>query len=372
MTMDVKTGKTGKRALVIYSPASGRARQLPRALGCLKRAGLNVLQAVPISDLRAGPAQGSHWLEQGIDLLIAAGGDGVIGGTINHIAGSGLPLGIMPLGTSNDIARSLGIPLELGAAARTLTEGQTRRIDLGAVYPFDPSSTPDAPFSEEAGPLYGYFAHVLSIGLNVHFAQIATNVATRRRYGRLTYPIAAFEVLRNPEILPVRLQFEGLQLPPRTRRQPRADGPPGMAYTELRSRALQVTVINAPMFGGAWQITLPGSSLDDNVLDVVVFEEFGSGQLSAHLATFFSSPPLDTAAQGADETAERFFQHPAELTGLPGIHHLQARSIALSTDYDPQPATLDGEIRGQTPLHVKLFKHFLPILVPARTSTAGR
>lgn len=363
------TGKTARRAIVICSPASGRARQLPRALSSLENAGLEVVQAIPIIDLREQPAQGQVWLEQGIELVIAAGGDGVIGSTINHIAGSGLPLGIMPLGTSNDIARSLSIPLELDAAARTLVEGQTRKVDLGAVYPLDASASLSEQPSGGTAPAYGYFAHVLTIGLNVHFAQIATNVATRKRYGRLTYPIAALEVLRNPEILPVRLQFEGLQFPPRAQRPNQGNGRINAEYAELSSRALQVTVINAPIFGGAWQIALPGSSLEDEVLDVVVFDKFGSGQLGARLASFFNSPPLDTSRQGENDEAETFLQHPAELTGLPGIHHLQARGIAISTGQDPQPVTLDGEIRGQTPLYVKLLRHFLPVRVPEQNAT---
>jgi len=366
---NARTERAGKHALVIHSPASGRAKQLPRALSSLEQAGIEVVQAVPIDDLREQSPQGQHWLEQGIEVVIAAGGDGVIGSTLNHIARSGLPLGILPLGTSNDIARSLSIPLDLDAAARTIAGGQTRKIDLGAAYPFDPSKPLDEQFSEEIAPAYGYFAHVLTIGLNVHFAQIATNVATRKRYGRLTYPIAALEVLRNPEILPVRLQFEGLQFPPHVQHQQQGNEPLNAEYAELSSRALQVTVINAPIFGGAWQITLPGSSLDDEMLDVVVFEEFGSGQLGARLAAFFNSPPLDTDRQEESETAERFFRHPAELTGLPGIHHLQARGIAISTEQDPQSVTLDGEIRGQTPLYVRLLRHFLPVCVPDENAT---
>lgn len=367
MTMDenASSGKPGRRALVIHSPASGRARQLPQALSSLQKAGLEVAQTIPISDLRERSAQGQNWREQGIELVIAAGGDGVIGSTINHLAESGLPLGIMPLGTSNDIARSLNIPLTLADAARTLVEGRTRMVDLGAAYPLDPSRALNEQLAEGSAPTYGYFAHVLTIGLNVHFAQIATNVATRKRYGRLTYPIAALEVLRNPEVLPVRLQFEGLQFPPHPHRQNQNSSQISVEYAELSSRALQVTVINAPIFGGAWQIALPGSSLEDEVLDIVVFEEFGSGQLGARLASFFNSPPLDTTPQGENDVAETFLQHPAELTGLPGIHHLQARGIAISTGQDPQPVTLDGEIRGQTPLYVKLLRHFLPVRVPA-------
>jgi len=372
MTMDLQGEARGKRVLVLYSPASGRARRLPRALSHLQQAGLDVLQVLPISDLRGQPAQGAHWREQGVDVVIAAGGDGVIGGAINQIAGSGLPLGILPLGTSNDIARSLGIPLEVRAAARTLAAGQTRQTDLGAVYHYDPACTAVWQPSEQQTPAYGYFAHVLTVGLNVQFAQIATNVATRRRYGRLTYPRAAFEVLRNPEVLPVHLQFEGLQFPPHMHRPSLADWPQDAAYAELSSRALQVTVINAPIFGGAWQMTLPGSSLDDSVLDIVVFEEAGLGQLSARLATYFQSPPLPAGTRRAQRGAESFLQHSAELTGLPGMHHLQARGIVISSARDPQPATLDGEICAQTPLYVRLLHHFLPVYVPINATTPER
>jgi len=58
-----------------------------------------------------------------VDVAIAAGGDGLVGGVITHIAGSGLPLGILPLGTSNDIARALHIPQDIGEAAHVIAQG---------------------------------------------------------------------------------------------------------------------------------------------------------------------------------------------------------------------------------------------------------
>jgi diacylglycerol kinase (ATP) len=372
MTMDVQGGTVRKRALVIYSPTSGRARRLPQALNHLQQAGLQVLRSLPISDLCEQPAQGAHWLEQGVEMVIAAGGDGVVGGTINHIAGSGLPLGILPLGTSNDIARSLGIPLATKAAASVLAAGQTRHTDLGAVYHYNPVHASDALSLADHAPTYGYFAHVLTVGLNVHFAQIATNVATRRRYGRLTYPRAAFEVLRNPRILPVHLQFAGLQFPPHARRSYLARWQHDAAYAELSSRALQITVINAPIFGGAWQMALPGSSMDDSVLDIVVFEEAGLGRLSARLTPCFRLPPLTEDASREHREAERFPPAAVERPGLPGMHHLQARGIVISTACDPQPATLDGEIRAQTPLSVQLLQQCLSVYVPGNTTTSRR
>lgn len=352
---------TGKRALVIYSPASGRAVQLQQALDALGEAGIEIIETIPIDSLAQRPAQGQNWIEQGVEIAIAAGGDGTIGSVINHIAGSALPLGIMPLGTSNDIARSLNIPLELSHAARTIAADQVRMVDLGVARSLETKNSSDAQH-------YGYFAHVLTIGLNVRFAQIATNVATRRRYGRLTYPVAALEVLRSPEILPVHLEFEGIHFPAHAH-QPQATNHQIEANATLSCRALQVTIVNAPIFGGPWQFTLPGSSLDDDVLDIVVFEEFGPGRLSARLASLFNSPPLDIAEPGENDAIGEFIRHPAELTGLPGMHHLQARSITITTEHDPQFVTLDGEIHGHTPLSVELVKNALPVLAPVNTDS---
>src|SRR6266480_6579972 len=108
------------RVLVIRSPHTGRADKLSAALDYLKQAGIDVVDVISIASLDGLPDQGQTWMERGIDIAIAAGGDGVVGGVITHIAECGLPLGILPLGTSNDVARSLGIPQELHAAVRVI------------------------------------------------------------------------------------------------------------------------------------------------------------------------------------------------------------------------------------------------------------
>ncbi len=362
--------QTHVRALVVHSPASGRASLLPQALNDLQQAGNQVAQTLPIADLPWKPAQGSAWEERGIQVVVAAGGDGTIGSVINHIVGSGLLLGIMPLGTSNNLARSLGIPLETSAAARTIAAGQVRQVDLGGARPLVSTTTLAEPVPQNVSPVYGYFAHVLTLGLNVQFARIATNVVTRKRYGRLTYPMAALEVLYHPEVLPVHLQFEGLQMPPHVGRQRRSPSKIQPGHGTLNCQALQVTIINAPLFGGAWELALPGSSLEDGVLDIVVFEGKGLSRMTARLASFFNSPSVDIDMSEENDAVREFIRHPAELTGLPGLHHLQARGIALTTEQDPQPVTLDGEIRGQTPLYVDLLKNSVSVLVPNKANTA--
>src|ERR1700675_4188230 len=96
-----------RKAIIIHSPHSGRSAQLADALKDLQRTEVNIVQVISIAELDHFPTQGARWKEEGSDVAIAAGGDGLVGGVITHIAESGLPLGIMPLGTSNDIARTL-------------------------------------------------------------------------------------------------------------------------------------------------------------------------------------------------------------------------------------------------------------------------
>jgi diacylglycerol kinase family enzyme len=95
----------------------------------------------------AGAKARIHMVEPGADLaeaarrllreqpprLVAAGGDGTVSAVASALAGSGVPLAVLPLGTLNHFARDLGIPAELDAAARVALRGKVREIDVGEV-----------------------------------------------------------------------------------------------------------------------------------------------------------------------------------------------------------------------------------------------
>lgn len=350
-----------QRTIVIHSPHSGRSEQLAEAMTYLEQTGAEVVHKISIADLDHLPAQGTIWKESGVDVAIAAGGDGLVGGVTTHIAESGLPLGILPLGTSNDIARALHIPQDLHEAAQVIAQGKEQPIDIGVARPAEQAA--QLATQHQAGPLpeqvaphtYGFFVHALTVGVNVLFAHIATDAAMRKRFGRMTYPVAALETFATHKALDIHLEFEGLAIP-----QVSANT---QGHPSLRGRALQVAVINTPLFGGQRELAIPSSRFDDHVLDIVVIEQMDAGTLGRSLAQFIG--PKEHAGISLHVGEKRTFRHhPAELSGVPGIHHVQARGVTIMTSSDPQNATLDGEVLGQTPMYVHVAGEQLLVKVP--------
>ena len=366
-----------QRVIVIRSPHSGRSSKLPEALKHLEQAGLEVVDSISIAKLDNLPAQGTPWKESGVAVAIAAGGDGLVGGVITHIAESGLPLGILPLGTSNDIARALHIPQDIGEAAHVIAQGREQEVDVGVAQPAEQTTHPGTP--SQSGPLpargvpqkQAFFAHALTVGVNVQFARIATNVATRKRFGRMTYPYAALKTAASRDALDIQLEFEGLAMPQAT------DSPQGAAsptlttpetHTSLRCRALQVAVINTPIFGGQREFAIAGSSFEDRLLDIVVLEHMDMGTFGKSIARFFG-PQAQAEAPLAQGERRTFTHHPAELSGIPGIHHVQARGVTITTSADPREVTFDGEVRGQTPIYVHVADKRLRVRIPDQVGT---
>ena len=362
-----------QRVILIHSPHSGRSSKLPDALKQLEQAGLEVVKSLSIADLDTLPAQGKVWKESGIEVAIAAGGDGLVGGVITHIAESDLPLGILPLGTSNDIARALHIPQDIGEAAQVIAQGREQKVDVGAAQSAAQVTHPGTPAQNgrvvphDASHPFAYFAHALTVGVNVQFARIATDVATRERFGRMTYPYAALKTAAARDALDIRLEFEGLALPQATiSAQEGAALPQGATsetLTTLRCRALQVAVINTPIFGGQREFAIARSSYEDSLLDIVVFEQMDMGTLGKNIARSFA-PKKHIVAPLAPGEKRTSTHHPAELSGIPGMHHVKARGVTITTSADPREVTFDGEVRGQTPIYVYVADERLRVRIP--------
>src|SRR6516162_9557588 len=180
-----------------------------------------------------GASQAAQAVRDGVDLVIACGGDGTVTACADGVAGSGVPLGILPLGTGNLLARNLGLPLDLDAALVTALTGTNRRLDTG--------SANGHTFVVMAG--IGFDAKMLG----------DSSEPLKRRLGWAAYVLSALRHLRDR---PVRVSLV-------------ADG-----GTPLRVRASAVIVGNVGWLQGGIRL-LPDAEPDDGILDAVVLTPHG-------------------------------------------------------------------------------------------------
>jgi YegS/Rv2252/BmrU family lipid kinase len=180
--------------------------------------------------------------------IVAAGGDGTVRSIAFRLRDRDAALGILPLGTAMNVARSLDIPLELDGAAAVLAAGHVRSIDVGEAR--------GQPFLE-----------VASIGLGAEVLAGATDIE-EGRFRR------ALSSLRRA------IQH------PRTRVQLQLDG------REVRGRAPSIAVANGRFTGRGLELA-PQAALDDGRFDVLLYEGFGPFQLAAHLVRVLLGRPRD-------------------------------------------------------------------------------
>jgi diacylglycerol kinase family enzyme len=159
-----------RRALLIVNV---KARQGQDALNDIKaecdQAGVSLLQVGCSRREDLADIIRTHATE--VDVVLIGGGDGTLNAAAPGLMDTGLPLAILPLGTANDLARTLGIPSDIKEAVRLAVTGTARRIDLGEVNGI-------------------FFFNVASIGLSVELARELTR-EMKRRWGVLGYAVAA-------------------------------------------------------------------------------------------------------------------------------------------------------------------------------------
>jgi diacylglycerol kinase (ATP) len=118
------------RALLLLNPKARRGRDAGTEVrGGLEASGLGVVPAGP-SDWDRLPDLIARARNQ-VDRVVVAGGDGTLNTAVQALAGTDLPLAILPLGTANNLARSLGLPNDLKEACEVAAKGTLRAIDLG-------------------------------------------------------------------------------------------------------------------------------------------------------------------------------------------------------------------------------------------------
>src|SRR6202050_2868810 len=173
-----------RNALLIYNPASGRGR--PRRLGgneqaarILKHAGI-AAELAPTTGRATATLMAHEAIEQKRDLVIACGGDGTINEIVNGLVGSRVPLALLPAGTANILAKELGIPWDIPAAAHLIADGIERRVALGMATPLP------APGQAHSDQARRYFLCVAGAGPDGAIVHMVGDAA-KTRAGILAY-----------------------------------------------------------------------------------------------------------------------------------------------------------------------------------------
>ena len=232
------------RILVIWNPSAGGGKpedaddERARIHDALAEHGLEaeIYRSTSEADANARIDRG---LEEGFRAIVAAGGDGTVRSVAARMVGREVPLGILPVGTAMNAMHSLGLPLDLEAAAAVLASGEVRPMDVGVARDH-------------------VFLGVLSVGLGAE----VLGGAERAAKGRLGMVAG---LLRRT------WRYR------RTRVCVRLDG------REIRTRAESIVVANGRFTGRRLELARD-ARLDDGQFDVLVFEGLGGSQLLLHLA----------------------------------------------------------------------------------------
>lgn len=236
------------------------------------------------------------------DAVIIGGGDGTLTMAADGLLDAQLPLGILPLGTANDLARTLGLPTDPVAAADVIVAGHQRRIDLGWV-----NGT--------------HFFNVATVGLGVGISR-RLNRERKGRWGVLAYLFAAAQVVlrARPFAADIRTETE-----------------------TIRVRTAQVTVGNGRHFGGGMTVDA-AATLDDGTLHLVSLEAERWWQLVALL------PAMWRGTQWKE-------RH---------IRNLSGREFEVSiVKKRRKKVTADGEVSSRTPALFRVVPRALSVFVPA-------
>jgi len=288
--------------VLVVNARSRRGARLYQAAGRqLEAAGFDLLGSFAVT--RAGQLEPSlaAALDLEPDLLIAGGGDGTLSLAARHLAYRDVALGIVPLGTTNNFARTLGIPLNVAGAVGLLTRGKVADVDLGQV-----NGT--------------FFANLVSVGLSGHVAATVRH-DLKRLLGRAAYPLTA--LARLPRHRPFRAVITV----------------GGAGGQERAVTTHQLNIANGSFHGGR-PITADASA-DDRLL------------LAYSLGGRSRPALIGATARHVLTGARRTQAEPA---------FLATRDLWLRTE-PPLPLDIDGEIHGETPARITLAANALRVVV---------
>ena len=208
---------------------------------------------------RLGPAVRAALLGAGIeivdaraDAIVCAGGDGTLLASVEASLARGVPLGVVPLGTFNELARTLGIPLDIEGAVAVIAKGATRAVDVGRV-----NGT--------------HYLNEASIGISSRIARMQTP-ELKQRFGIIGVIATVFSTMRHARPMRVDVRYDGKR---------------------ERLHTIQLTVANSHRFGGF--LNVADAAIDDGQLDLYSVDIHGLRELLSVGRAMLSGKPHDIA-----------------------------------------------------------------------------
>jgi len=287
---------------LIFNPNSGAARQSPSLLLNLvaELQKENFLPEVYLIQ-NGGNLEASiqDSLDRGIRLFIVCGGDGTIESAAAALSGTDAVLGIIPAGTYNNVALSLGIPQDIHAAAALLRNGQIFKVDMGIA---------------SCGEFQSPFLEICSVGLLSAIFPALDDI----QHGDLTRIGDFLATLVNSSPAKISLILEDQK--------------------EINFQGHVVLAANMPYAGPNYQIGVPGSFVD-GLIDVLVFANLNKLEI------------LDNAVQTA-----------VGGSGDPRIQRYQVRKMSIDST-PPMPVLVDGRSLGTGKVRIQLREQALQVIV---------
>ena len=235
-----------------------------------------------------------------IDLVVLGGGDGTLNAALPGLLDTSLPLGILPLGTANDLARTLDLPSDPAEAAGIIAAGRRRRVDVGEV---------------NGHP----FFNVASIGFGVDLTRALTGDA-KKRWGVLGYAVAGLRTLQRMKSFTVRIEQDGRVL--------------------HQGRTVHLAIGNGRHYGGGMVVS-EQAAIDDGRLNIYSLEVRSRWRL------LFLLPAMRRGRHGRWQ----------EVTTL------SAAAITVRTRR-PRSVNADGEIVTKTPVRFGVRPGAIEIFAP--------
>jgi diacylglycerol kinase (ATP) len=302
-----------RAALIVNTRSRSGERTFFEALDRLEELGVPLGATYAIRDPVRLPETVREVLHEGSGyrLLVLGGGDGSVSSVVDFLAHHDVILGLLPLGTANDFARTLGIPSDIEGACQTIAGGKVVDVDLGL-----------------AGD--NYYVNVASVGLGVGATQ-ALSPWLKKSAGPLAYPVAAIKAFLSHAPFAARLTF------------PDGDHEP-VEY----GRLLQVAVGNGRFYGGG-MVVAPESGIDDRSLDIYAIE-MGRHRDLIGVARYLKS---------------------GDFIRSESVSHYCTERVRLETEPDLS-INIDGEVVAKTPQDFSMAHNALKVLVPPESTAASR